>query len=118
MLISDQESCLRFVHLYTMTSDYLQGEWLEGTRRGVIMTGSSLVLQSLDRRREGEYACAADNAIGEATSATIYLAVKCKYHFLPPEDSSLFTLKHNGKNSRVILYVRYVWDKKKWNVRK
>jgi hypothetical protein len=54
------------------------------------MTGSSLVLQSLDRRREGEYACAADNAIGEATSTTIYLAVKCKFYFLPPEASALW----------------------------
>jgi hypothetical protein len=42
------------------------------------MTGSNLVLQSLDRRREGEYACAADNYIGEAVSSSIYLAIKCE----------------------------------------
>ncbi len=57
----------------------VKGEWVEGTKRvGVVMTGSSLVLRSLERRREGEYACAAENTIGEATSTSIYLAVKCK----------------------------------------
>ena len=75
--------------MYPLT--LVQGEWLEGTRRGVIMTGSNLVLQSLDRRKEGDYACAADNTIGEATSATTYLAVKCKFIFLPPEVFGCFT---------------------------
>ena len=46
--------------------------------KGVLITGQSLVLQRVDRRRAGRYACVASNLEGDTQSNEIELKIKCE----------------------------------------
>ena len=47
---------------------------------GIIVSSSSLVLQSVRRESSGEYTCTASNIEGDATSNPQTLLVKCKFY--------------------------------------
>ncbi len=46
--------------------------------RGVLITGESLVLQGVTRRRAGKYACVASNLEGDTQSNVVELNIKFK----------------------------------------
>lgn len=49
---------------------------------GIIISGSSLVIQSVKRQHSGLYKCEVINAKGETTSNEIKMRVKCEYQVL------------------------------------
>ena len=46
--------------------------------QGVLISGSSLVLQSVTRAQAGNYTCVASNLEGDAESNTLEIAIKCE----------------------------------------
>ena len=46
--------------------------------KGVIISGSSLVLQGVTRHMSGTYTCVASNTEGDTPSNPVYLQVKCE----------------------------------------
>ena len=46
--------------------------------KGIIISGTSLVLQGVNRKRAGVYACVASNLEGDTQSNKIELKVMCK----------------------------------------
>ena len=52
---------------------------------GIIISGSSLVLQSVQRRQAGSYTCVASNLEGDTQSNMLELKVMCKQLFSPPK---------------------------------
>ena len=45
---------------------------------GVLVTQTSLVLQSVDRRNSGSYSCRASNVEGDSTSKPKHLSIHCE----------------------------------------
>ena len=57
---------------------------LHDKSEGIIISGSSLVLQSVQRRQAGSYSCVASNLEGDTQSNMLELKVMCKQLFSPP----------------------------------
>ena len=55
---------------------------LHDKAQGVIISGSSLVLQRVTRKQSGNYSCVGSNIEGDTQSNTLELKVMCKYIFL------------------------------------
>lgn len=47
---------------------------------GVVISGSSLVLQGVTRKMSGKYSCVASNIEGDTESESLELKIKCKIH--------------------------------------
>lgn len=61
----------------------LQGVVQQPNRsRGIIMSGDSLALQTVDRHMAGQYRCAAANHLANATSEALPLKLACNYQSL------------------------------------
>ena len=52
---------------------------LHDKNAGIIISGSSLVLQGVSRKMSGLYSCVASNIEGDTSSNTLELKVMCKY---------------------------------------
>ena len=50
----------------------------QNIEQGVLISGSSLVLQSVTRAQAGNYTCVASNLEGDAESNTLEIAIKCE----------------------------------------
>ena len=50
--------------------------------RGVLISGSSLVLQEVGREQAGDYTCFASNLEGDTTSDILNVQIRCKQGFL------------------------------------
>ena len=59
---------------------------------GVIISGSSLVLQSVGRKQAGIYTCVASNLEGDTQSNMLELKVMCKQLFSPLKIICIFRL--------------------------
>ena len=51
---------------------------VEDKDRGVLISGSSLVLQRVTRDQAGAYSCAASNLEGDAVSNTVNIQIRCE----------------------------------------
>ena len=51
---------------------------LHDKNAGIIISGSSLVLQGVSRKMSGLYSCVASNIEGDTSSNTLELKVMCK----------------------------------------
>lgn len=61
----------------------LQGVLIQqNTKNGVIISGSTLVLQKIKRQVAGNYSCAASSVEGDGKSNYVQLRVMCKYSLL------------------------------------
>ena len=47
--------------------------------QGVLLSGSSLVLQEVGREQAGDYTCHASNLEGDTTSDIINIQIRCEY---------------------------------------
>ena len=58
-------------------------EVVQDLSQGVLLSGSSLVLQEVRRDQAGDYTCHASNLEGDTTSDIINIQIRCKhrYHF-------------------------------------
>ena len=52
---------------------------LHDKSNGIIISGSSLVLQGVTRKHGGKYSCVASNIEGDTQSNILSLKVMCKY---------------------------------------
>ena len=72
--------------------------------RGVLISGNSLVLQSVTRDQAGDYSCHASNLEGDTTSSIIKIEIRCKNSFciIHCNNISPTTLQHQirGKINR------------------
>ena len=50
----------------------------QNIEQGVLISGSSLVLQSVTRAQAGNYTCVASNLEGDAESNILEIAIKCE----------------------------------------
>lgn len=46
--------------------------------QGVLAINQTLILQQVKKERRGHYSCIARNALGESTSQSFFLKIKCK----------------------------------------
>ena len=51
---------------------------VEDKERGILISGSSLVLQRVSRDQAGAYSCAASNLEGDAVSNTVNIQIRCE----------------------------------------
>ena len=51
----------------------------QNIEQGVLISGSSLVLQSVTRDQAGNYTCVASNLEGDAESNSLEIAIKCEW---------------------------------------
>ena len=51
---------------------------VEDKERGILISGSSLVLQRVSRDQAGAYSCAASNLEGDAVSNTVHIQIRCE----------------------------------------
>ena len=62
---------------------------VEDKARGILISGSSLVLQRVSRDQAGAYSCAASNLEGDAVSNTVHIQIRC--------ESGNFEIDHRRK---------------------
>ena len=63
---------------------------VEDKERGILISGSSLVLQRVSRDQAGAYSCAASNLEGDAVSNTVDIQIRC--------ESGNFEIDHRSEN--------------------
>ena len=51
---------------------------MQDLSKGVLLSGSSLVLQEVRREQAGDYTCHASNLEGDTTSEVINIQIRCK----------------------------------------
>ena len=74
---TQSEKCVPFSTLKT-TLFFQDAEVENNKAKGVIISGSSLVLQGVTRHMSGTYTCVASNTEGDTASNPVYLQVKCE----------------------------------------
>ena len=63
------------LNLYTRCQNKTVDQDIE---QGVLISGSSLVLQSVTRAQAGNYTCVASNLEGDAESNSLEIQIKCE----------------------------------------
>ena len=54
-------------------------EVVQDLSRGVLISGSSLVLQEVSREQAGDYTCFASNLEGDTVSDILNVQIRCKH---------------------------------------